>query len=233
MNLMQTMQMRARENLDVHWYRYPTMPHAVDQLELTPPEERQYVLRMLVHRPDLGWSLPKNLLWLYPALRRAINYQEENFGDISNRFVYVTVRHGEVTSQNDDVWHADGFSLRTPHVPEQNYIWCNHSPTEFYNGPITVPDDFDGMKHNIHMLFQDLIPKNPEIYVAPENTLLVFDTYHIHRRPVVPVGTHRTMVRISFVPIQIETDDCQQNPAFPVEVFNRSDIRTRLERYPV
>ncbi len=227
------MKNRAARLLNTKDYNNPCLPMEVAKCDLDVPFGRQYVLRMLVHRPDIGWAVPAVMAWLQLPITLAVNNQVMNFGEdsVDKRFVYVTIRHGEVTSETDDVWHADGFSMRVPHVPEQNYIWCDHTSTEFYTGAVKVPQDFDPMVHNIHQLFQDLIPTTAEPYSTPAKTLVAFDTYHIHRRPKVPAGSHRTMVRISFVPIQIETDDCMQNPAFPVEVFNRSDIRTRLTRY--
>lgn len=227
------MRERSTQLLDVCHYNNPCMPQLVKEVHVTPPTERQYVLRMLVYRPLLGWKLPADMEWLRPLLNAATAHQLEQFGPYSNRFIYVTIRHGLVTSVSDDVWHVDGFSLRIPHVPEQNYIWASNDGMEVCTLPIEVPEDFDGMKHNIHQLFQDMIPDDYEPLVMPDNTLVAIDTYHIHRRQAQVAGKMRTMVRISFVPIQIETDDCQQNPAFPVEVFNRSDIRKQLTRYPV
>lgn len=223
---------RSRQVLDVSHFSNPCDPHIVKTIDVTPTSERQYVLRMLVYRPLHGWALPADMEWLRPLLNAATAYQLENIGPYSDRFIYVTIRHGEVTSVSDDVWHVDGFSLRFPHVPEQNYIWASNNPMEVCSLPIDIPKDFDGMKHNIHQLFQDVIPADYVPLVMPEKTLVAVDTYHIHRRPPAIAGMMRTMVRISFVPIQIETDDCQQNPAFPVETFNRSDIRERLTRYP-
>lgn len=222
---------RSTQNLDCKFFRNPLPVEVVGQIELDKPPDRQYVLRMMIHHPVWGWCIPADLNWIRPMIDQAKMYQQRNFGCFKSRFIYVTVRHGIVTSQTEDVWHVDGYSIRVPHVPEQNYIWFDSNPMETCDLPITVPPDFDGLRHNLHWFLQDKIPLDYKPVVVPEKTTVVFDPYHIHRRPPETTGQQRTMVRISFVPIQIESDDCQQNPGFPVQTFNRSDVRDKLTRY--
>jgi hypothetical protein len=187
---------------------------------------------MLVHHPIHGWEIPSDLAWLAPGIALAVDYQKS----VLHRevaYCYVTVRHGEVTSSTDDVWHVDGFSMREPHLPEHDYLWCDHSPTECYTAGVRVPDDFDPMHHNLHWLFQDVIPEGAPVHTLPTRTLVVMDPYHIHRRPKMPMGAHRTLVRISMLPIPILTPDCAVNPAYPPTVLDREDIRLKLARYPI
>lgn len=199
--------------------------------EIKPPDEvnEQYILRMMVKRPDTDWKIPTELSWLSNTIEQCIKLQE--MSKIPVNFVYVTVRHGIVKSVTDDMWHVDGFSMRTPHAPEQNYIWANNHPTEILNQEVRLPPDFDPMKHNIHEFFQDVADlKNIRKLTA--GVVAGIDPYVIHRRPQIPDGTHRTFFRISFVPIEIEDDTCTINPLIPREKpYGREDIRKRLVRY--
>lgn len=209
-----------------------TPPIVVDNIELSPPVDRQYVLRMMIFDPRLQeWSIPREFEWCYPLIYKALRFQYK-IADWENRFVYITIRHGVVTSETDDVWHVDGYSLRLPHEPEQNYLWSNCYPTEFCPHSFVIPDDFDGLKHNLHWLLQDMIGEQPKLFVPRPNDLVALDVYNVHRRPVVPVGTQRSMVRVSFVPIQIMSKDCEPNPGFPYELLTQGDIRETLTRYP-
>lgn len=150
---------------------------------------------------------------------------------IRTQFVYITVRSGPVVSVTDDLWHVDGFSMRVPHPPEQNYIWSNCHGTEWLDQEFVLPSDFDPMRHNIHQYFQDRArPEN--IRVLEPHVLYGIDPYVVHRRPQVPAGVFRTFFRISFVPIEIEDDTCTVNPYLPREKpYARKDIRERLARY--
>lgn len=222
---------RSKQLLNLDTFRYPAPPMNAGEIEVSCPYDRQYVLRMMINHPKHGWSIPEQFNWALPLINQAKAFQEREFGSSDDRFVYITVRHGEVTTRTDCVWHVDGFSMRKPHVPEQNYIWSSNDGMEVALWPITFPEDFDPMQHNIHQYFQDAIPLWYQPLTMPDNTMIAVDTYHIHRRPPQAAGKRRTMVRISFVPIQIESDTCEHNPDFPIEVFNRSDIRERLTRY--
>lgn len=222
---------RSTKLLSLDGFRTPSPPLNAGKVNIVCPHDRQYVLRMLIKRPGYNWEIPEELMWAQPMIIQALLYQQRYF-DTMGRFVYITVRHGEVNTRTDCVWHVDGFSMRNPHVPEQNYIWASNDPMETCLLPFDIPADFDPLKHNIHQYFQDAIPEDYVPIVVPEKTINVVDTYHIHRRPPHATGKARTMIRLSFVPIQIESDTCEQNPAYPVEVFNRSDIRSQLTRYP-
>jgi len=191
--------------------------------------EDQYVLRMMVataQSPHL--YLPQELEWMRDTIMLCRILQ----GPFSsNRYIYVTVRIGQVRSTTDDDWHVDGFSMRTPHVPEQNYVWTDSEPTEYLEQPFQIPADFDPMKHNLHWFFQERADSS-KIRTLPIKCLNLLDPYMIHRRPPGSTGlAMRRMFRISFVPIEIEDDTCQQNPLLPSGPYNRTDIRTRLVDY--
>lgn len=198
---------------------------------IAPPSnvDEQYILRMMVKRPEESWKIPTELDWLKETIFSCEKLQEK--AGIPVNYVYVTVRHGIVKSVTDDAWHVDGFSMRTSHVPEQNYIWANNHPTEVLEQEVHLPPDFDPMKHNIHEFFQDVADaKNIRTLLA--GVVAGIDPYVIHKRPRVPEGTHRTFFRISFVPIEIEDDTCTINPLIPRPTpYGRDDIRKRLARY--
>lgn len=197
-----------------------------------PSVDEQYILRMMVGSPNVnGRQIPTELNWLKPLIEACSVFQARK--EINNPFIYVTVRHGIVKSVTDDLWHVDGFSMRVPHIPEQNYIYASHCGTEVLEQTIQLPEDFDPMRHNIHQYFQD-VAKEENVKVLRNNTLYRIDPYVVHRRPKVTEGVMRTFVRISFIPIEIEDDTCTVNPLIPrLKPYNRSDIRNLLQRYPV
>jgi len=202
-------------------------------LDLELPAGPQMILRMMVRNPwSEGFQIPKELEWLRTAIVACNTVQLTQ--EIYNPFVYVTVRHGVINTVTDDLWHVDGFSMRVPHNPEQNYIWTNRYPTELLDQEVTLPEDFDPLRHNIHQYFQDVADESNICTLRAEH-IYGIDPYVIHRRPNnIPLGTERTFFRISFVPIEIEDDTCTVNPLIPRErPYGREDIRHRLERYPL
>lgn len=202
----------------------------VTRLAVRPPNCSQMILRMMIRNPaSSGWQIPSELDWLAATIIACDEMQKLH--GIVQPFVYVTVRHGPVVSETDDQWHVDGFSMRTPHVPEQNYIWANSFGTEALYQKMELPVDFDPMKHNIHEYFQDQADLEM-IHMLRPMTLYVIDPYVIHRRPSLPKSTFRTFFRISFVPIEIEDDTCTINPLIPrLRPYGRQDIRKSLTRY--
>lgn len=207
-------------------FGYP--PDPLIPMHLKPPEERQYVLRMLVR--DAGFStlyLPCELEWL----RRFIEVCDMYQTPIRNhRYTYVTVRHGQVTSREDDQWHVDGFSMRYPHVPEQSYIWADSHPTEFLDQKIQIPSDFDPLVYNLHWYIQDVADITKK-WTSKEKHIFRIDPYVIHRRPWVGVGTKRTFVRVSYVPIEIQDNTNTPNPLLPSGPYNQTDLSDSLVRY--
>jgi hypothetical protein len=201
-------------------------------LDLEVPKTPQMILRMMIRNPfSQGFQIPKELDWLRTVIL-ACDTVEKTHG-VENPYVYVTVRHGIVNTVTDDLWHVDGFSMRMPHVPEHNYIWADVHPTEILDQWVTLPHDFDPMRHNIHHYFQDVADESNTCIMRAEH-IYAIDPYVIHRRPSIPAGTQRTFFRVSFIPVEIEDDTCHVNPLIPREKpYGREDIRHRLERYPV
>lgn len=202
----------------------------ISSWDLGIPAEEQHILRMMVRTPNSGgFQIPPELEWLMPTIYYTWGVQERD--KIPVKFVYVTVRHGMVKSVTDDQWHVDGFSMRAPHIPEQNYIWASSRGTEMLDQEIELPDDFDPFKHNIHLFFQDVAKAGNVLTLSPK-TLWRIDPYVVHRRPLVPLLCRRTFFRISFVPVEIEDDTCTINPLILREKpYGRKDIRSTLKGY--
>jgi len=212
---------RAFKALNLRQYNELNLPLEVGAIELTPPVERQYILRCLIKRTFEELAIPDFLEWCRPAIEAAFKSQDEL--GIRQPFCYITVRHGLVTSTTDDVWHVDGFSMNITHLPEQNYVWASHTPTEYVAKKIDFPSDFNPSKHNIHFYIQDSITSEDKIEVAKPKTLYCFDAYVIHKRPPIAEDVVRTFVRISFTPIEISDKNNTPNPLLPTN-YTRDGI---------
>lgn len=205
---------------------------AVFESHAKPKVKEQYILRMMLRSDTLPLSIPSELKWLEPTIEKLDKLQKGH--KLHAPFIYVTVRHGIVKSTTDDQWHVDGFSMRVPHTPEQNYIFTSNEPTETLVADWNIPEDFDPFQHNIHSFFTDhenCPERKPVFKTLKPNTIYAIDPYCVHRRPAVSAGTMRTFWRISFVPIEIEDDTCTPNPLFPKKIYGRQDVRKKLTRW--
>ncbi len=226
---------RTKDDLNLRYYGYVNpKPEYISKVYLSLPKEEQHILRMLISI-DCGQTifLPEE----FDCYRRIIcdAYKHQSLIGSSNPFVYLTIRHGIVKSVTDDLWHVDGFSLRIPHRPEQNYVWCDHSPTEFWDENISIPQDFDGKKHNLNYFFQDSIGNSTEhIKTIEPQSIYCFDPYVIHRRPKLE-KVQRTFIRVSFTPIPIIDKNNTENPIFGFNFKTERDgivgFRDLLKRY--
>lgn len=194
------------------------------------PESEQYILRMPIREFGTEIGIPEQLQWIEPIYNLCDNLQKKEVG-INHPFVYITVRHGHVQSETDDHWHVDGFSMRVPHVPEQNYIYSSDA-TELLHENYDIPNDFDPLKHNIHKFFDGCNNHRRNIGSTVRKCLTRIDPYVIHRRPLNTFGIQRTFFRISFVPIEIKDDANTKNPLNSSnKTYNNKDIRESLIDY--
>lgn len=220
---------RANRKVSVSEFENNIDPIELKQINVSCPYDTQYILRMCISTDSVNYKMPQELGWIYPLLVEAMTHNFIKFKS-NNKFCYVTIRHGLVTSVTDDEWHVDGFSTKIPHVPEQNYIWTNSIPTEYTNVSVKFPDDFDPLKHNVNMFLQDHITE--EVKQCKENVMYCLDPYILHRRPPASTGTMRTFVRISFVPIMIDDVNNTQNEKLPQTYTNDGvQFRNKLEKY--
>lgn len=234
--MIQTISDRAFIALNLNQFEACNVPEVIiKNYYITCPFRRQYILRMLIRKPHGNFQIPTELEWLTPMLDRCAYYQQ-HYLKIKHPFCYITVRHGIVESTTDDEWHVDGFSTQITHLPEQNYVWSNMCHTEFITKQFKFPKDFNPLKHNIQLFFQDNITKS-DLKYSTGSDIVCFDPYIVHRRPQIPTHlqkTMRTFIRISFTPIEIADDNNTPNPLLPIPKYNRDgikDFRDKLLRY--
>lgn len=219
-------QERSTRMVNLKDFQSAGSPLGLGRLNLSAPSDEQYILRMVV-RAGGQYQIPDELDWIMPMMNLTQEHQKSIGAD--HPFVYVTIRHGIVKSKRDDEWHVDGFSTKTPHKPEQNYIWANQDATEFADLNVTFPDDFNPRVHNINHYLEQFVE---EVLKADDQTVYCMDPYILHRRPSSTTGTMRTFVRISFVPIEIDDVLNTQNPMLPRSYTNDGlKFRSQLITY--
>lgn len=214
--------------VDIGNFNKKNEPIECFEYELQCPHKRQYILRRMIKNIHKEFVIDKDIEWCKPIIEKCVNKQEEL--GIRQPFCYITIRHGIVDSATDDEWHTDGFSQVITHLPEQNYIATSNDCTEYIISPIKIPNDFDGLRHNIHWYIQEQIELiKPTIQTAKENTFYLFSPYCIHRRPPSNNKKHRTFVRVTFTPIEICDDMCDKADGKYARTAN--DTRSKLRRY--
>lgn len=222
---------RAKRPVNLADFADAGSPVRVGALDLHCPEARQYILRMPIRVDGGGYHLPGELAWLVGMLAMAKSWQHQVV-KVDHPFCYITVRHGVVDSQTDDEWHVDGFSTKIAHLPEQNYVWCSASPTEYVPLQVDVPADFNPLRHNINRYLSRFVDE-AKVQTCEAGTIYCMDPYLLHRRPNGTSGGMRTFVRVSFVPVEINDINNTQNPALPRD--NSADglvFRNKLTDYP-
>jgi hypothetical protein len=183
------------------------------------------VLRMLV-RPKYGqWSIPPELEFLRETIKQLSEYDQARTG-IKDSWCYVTVRHGPVVSETDDEWHFDGASFRTDIIPERNYIWTNHSPTEYKTGGLKIPEDFNPIIHNLFSFAEHQLAQEP-VKAVREKTWYLLSPFCLHRRPKIQDPSRsRTFIRICFTDIEGRDKNNTDNPLLPTPFFGRDPVNT-------
>jgi len=222
---------RGLKALNLKQYNKLNQPLNVGYIDLTPPTERQYVLRCLIKTTFEDLQIPDFLEWTRPLVEKA--FEAQALLGIRQPFCYITVRNGIVETKTDDAWHVDGFSLKVTHLPEQNYIWASHTPTEYITKKFNFPADFNPMEHNIHTFFHDNITPDDKIKTMKAKTIYGCDPYVVHRRPSTTRGSFRTFVRVSFTPIEINDLNNTLNPLIETN-YKRDgikDFRNNLIKY--
>lgn len=198
------------------------------------PTKDLMILRMLV-RPKYGtFKIPDSLSFLKNIIEQAYIYDKTVTG-ISQSWCYVTIRSGKVTSKTDDEWHFDGSSFRTDIIPERNYIWTDCYPTEYKTGTLSIPKDFDPLKHNL-FTFADKQTHYRGTDICDPKTWYLLSPFVLHRRPELPEDEdiNRTFIRICFTDIEGRDINNTLNPLIPTCVFGRDPVRTfrdKLENY--
>ena len=189
-----------------------------------PKKESVQVLRMLV-RPKYGkFIIPEELEFLKDTILELAEYDVSRTG-IKDSWCYITIRHGEVISKTDDDWHFDGSSFRTDIIPERNYIWVNHSATEYKTGNLSVPEDFNPVEHNLFSL-ADYQLKDIPVKTSKEKQWYLLSPFCLHRRPSELKKRSRTFYRICFTDIEGRDINNTQNPLLHTEFFGRNPVKS-------
>ena len=204
----------------------------VGAIDVSLPDTQRSVLRLPLCMNGV-WSIPSEFDWLSEFIHHCVVYQSRHF--VSHPFWYLTVRRTDADPTNrSSQWHVDGFSLRTPHLPEMNYLWCSEEPTLFYEKPLVFPHDFDGKRHNLQTFIEERIDAQYMVQGQPRQIYLL-DPYVVHKKPDSIASTNRFLIRLSNIPVEIEDDLHTPNPAFPSKRYGRvgKDIADHFERYTV
>lgn len=200
--------------------------------EPKPELETQMVLRMLV-RPKYGsFVIPSELKYLEEIILSLAKI-DASYTGIQDSFCYVTVRHGLPFSKTDDEWHFDGASFRVELIPERNYIWFNHTPTEYKIGNLNFPDDFDPCEHNLFQFAEKQL-ENATIKQTECKKWYLLNPFCLHRRSPKTPNESRTFVRIAFTDVEGRDVNNTQNPLLPTNAFGRDPVksfRNKLKSY--
>lgn len=220
---------RAHQSLNLRHFNQLNDIDYLGQYDLECPYNRQYILRMIVRHAHSRLLLPPELKWLENLIK--ITDRNQYHMGINHLCTYVTIRHGLVTSENDDAWHTDGFSTKITHLPEQNYIISSCFPTEYRIEAVEFPKDFNPLRHNVHSYLQK--HTSSPIKTALPYGIYCLDPYNLHKRPFIPKNIVRTFVRISYTPIEIMDDNNTPNPLLPMPHYKRDgvEIRSQLVEY--
>jgi hypothetical protein len=197
------------------------------------PEKEQMILRMLVCPKYGTLRIPQELSWLSGAIE-TISEHDKAVTGIADSWCYVTVRHGKVKSTTDDEWHFDGASFRVEHIPERNYIWSSADPTEYKTGKLSIPEDFDPMRHHLFKLAEAQTKDEP-IKTIKARCWYRLSPFCLHRRPTINHDGIRTFIRVSFTDIEIRDVNNTQNPLIPTNAYGRDAVkafRKQLQEYP-
>lgn len=187
-----------------------------------PVENEFYILRMLV-RPKYGdFRIPESLGFLSDTIRLLSQYDRERTG-IYDSWCYVTIRHGEVSSKTDDDFHFDGASFRTDIIPERNYVWVNHTGTEYKTGELKFPSDFNPLLHNIFTFVENRLKDKP-IERMDAKQWYMLSPFCLHRRPKITNGVKRTFYRICFSDIEGRDINNTNNPLIPTPFYGRNPV---------
>lgn len=221
---------RAHKLFNTKHFLYPAPPVCLGPIHLTRPSGDLFVLRLCIKMPDSKWCVPKELEWTLPFIENCISYQHNFFPH--ERFYYMTIRHGENLTSQEDTFHVDGFQAGITeelHLPQQVYLWADRDPTLFALQPYFV-EDLDSSKHNIH-LFLDKKTKKESCYQGLPNHIYLLDPYMAHAKPKGLIG-RRTTVRLSCILTDVKDDTNTLNPALPMGPYNKPDPRNYLWEYP-
>lgn len=187
-------------------------------------DEFMHYLYLPVCMPDeKGCRLPERLECIRDIVEGAMVYEVALGGDLSDKFVYVSVRRGWATDDNPlnrPGWHCDGFG-----TTDTNYVWWLGSGTRF------AVQDFKDIEPD-HQTSMDqfeyqILSENIE-WDLPEAWLYRLDPYVVHATPRIdPPGEMRSFVKVSISPERYNLYGNSHNHLFDYawEMHDRSLVR--------
>lgn len=211
---------RAGETFNDAHYAHPAPPLSLGARDMTVPEgipDLCYI-RLPIKRPGSEeFTLPPELAFLQPLIEECAAYQKAYFPDFKGRHADLILRTGLKGSVNQKVgeFHANDiediyFSKPLPH---QSYFWTSSHPV-LYSAQAYPPIPQGATADDLTDYFNAQTDKNAAHSMNPRN-LHVIDNYHVHAKPPVPEGTHRTMIRICFAPYADPVPGATPNPWLP------------------
>lgn len=226
-------------NFNQEKFKYPYIPlflgdHIIPDIE----SHNINVLRLMIRINDHNAMLhiPKELLSLKDFIVQQVNYHRQFYSINKNCFVYITVRsstYDEIFYKNSSTWHIDGFqgSRIERHIIEQDFFWCNKSPTQFLLQPMFC-ENLNSSKHDINDFFERNADDKFMIEAQP-NKIYAVTPYNIHRVKIEPFDGKRVFIRINFSPVEIEDHTNTINPMLVREYQYRRDVRDFLREYHI
>jgi len=180
--------------------------------------------------------LPAELAPLAPFVKWCCIYEESFNPSFDSYFIHLTyekkyVRKGE--SQRVPGFHVDGYQgskFPIKHTAEHSYLWSSSYGTEFCVQPFFI-SHIDESKY---LIFDELNRQARESNVLtciPGNVYL-FDPYMVHRSPILPCDTERTVLRLTFETVKLLDPNDTVNPHLSFKVPYKYDVRNRLGTYP-
>ncbi|PRY29782.1 hypothetical protein CLV58_12544 [Spirosoma oryzae] len=157
---------------------------------------------------------------LYPLLDAAIDDYTANYGEVYERYIYVTAKRLFVTPDNignRPGWHCDGWG-----TDDINYIWTDTHPTVYNRSSFFVrKNDVDALAD----LESQAMPSND--YTLPVNSLVRIDSLTPHRTPTINESGMRTFVKISISRHRYNLEGNSHNYLFDYDwtLHSRREVR--------
>lgn len=131
--------------------------------------------------------VPNNLEWTKEFVELVQEYLFSR--NLKFKYLYLTAKKVPTNCSNRGGWHSDGFMTE-----DLNFIWYDHSPTEFAIQEFNLTQD-----HHISMNEMEEQADEVCINTFPSGSVIAMDQYVIHRVNPTPNQRHifRTFVKIS------------------------------------
>lgn len=191
------------------------LPEVIGKLTIPSLFSKQRGIRVLdmpIHMPGQGWKIPEQLQYFLEPISMAAR-KEQEYGDLDQHYVYVTVDQKEVVAgktgrragahsdayieeQNSqiDITHenADVIAQETGEV-SHTYVLYDCLPTEFFDARFPLHDTSCAGSLKTF----DEIAEQSDVVTYPIHTLLRLSPFVVHRCAVCNETQPRTFMKIS------------------------------------